>query len=158
MVPCTQRAIRQTTVRQFAALLMLSAIALRLATLLPSVPVLHWHGPIAMIHAGGGIPHHHVHVTKGEWTHDDSEDQEERPSEENEKPNGGAYYSPASNPLSSIGAPVCFPNAQPPSGGLPIEEQVCEPREAVSPGPTRGPPSDFSRRSPGTTRLELLLI
>jgi len=48
---------RHPAAHRAAALLMLAAFTVRLAGMFPGVPVLHWHGHVAAVHAGGGYPH-----------------------------------------------------------------------------------------------------
>ena len=117
---------------RFAVLIMLAALAIRLASLMPGVPVLHWHGSVAMVHVGGGIPHDFGDGPCGGH---------EEPSRSDGDSTGGAYYSPAAIPLCSTEFHVCLLDERPPLGGIPVQECVCPPRGATPPGPTRGPPA-----------------
>lgn len=113
------------------ALIMLAALAIRLASLMPGVPVLHWHGAIAVLHPGGGIPHDFGRGACGGPA----------PSSDTDETPEGAYYSFAAVP-EFVEEP---PYWGPPTGfrwtRLPPADSVWTAVGATPPGPIRGPPA-----------------
>jgi hypothetical protein len=138
---------------KIAALLMLATLAIRLASVMPGIPVLHWHGSITMVHAGGGlphehddatnggVPHHHDHVTNGGVPHHHHDSEEEELPEDGGESEGDTYYSPAVIPLYSTASSPAVPYERLRPADSPTEKWVCYPLGAMPPGPKRGPPN-----------------
>ncbi len=133
-------ALRPRAGRRLAAIAMVSSLAIRMASFIPGVPVLHWHGSVSMVHAGGGLPHEHVHWASGERHSHGHDAGGEVPPGSDEESGDGAYYSPATAPLCCAEISIYLPNDLPLFGGKPVEERVCYLLGAMPPGPTRGPP------------------
>ena len=122
----------RTRIARGGAAIMLAALAVRLASLLPGVPVLHWHGAIATTGIWGALPHEFGAAGCGGETGD--------------LPGGGeglpdvGYYSHAEMPAHAAALNDLLPPA------WPIDRRVAPAAMAVreaggqSPGRPRAPP------------------
>ena len=115
-------------------LLMLTALAIRLATMMPGVPVLHWHGDVPMFHAGGAIPHEYGTGLCG------------GPSDTPDSPpasSPGPYYCPAALPLVAAAAEIPPLEGRVPERPATSGHSVWYPIGIRPPGPSRGPPASY---------------
>lgn len=113
-------------------MIMLVALAIRLASMMPGVPVLHWHGAIAVVHVGGGFAHGY---------NDGSCDGDEKnPANDGRDDTGATYFSPADIPAHSTENSPSLP-ADHLSRGLVLHPpRAWYDAGAMPPGPSRGPP------------------
>lgn len=114
------------------ALLMLMALAVRLTTLMPGVPVLHWHGDVPMFHAGGAIPHEY-----GTGLCGGSSDSHDSPPTSSP----GPYYCPAALPIVAADPECLSLEWRVPERPTPAGRSVWHPIGIRPPGPSRGPPA-----------------
>lgn len=113
------------------ALLMLMALAVRLTTLMPGVPVLHWHGDVPMFHAGGAIPHEYGTGLCGGQSDTNDPSPASSP---------GPYYCPAALPLVAAATENPPLEWRVPERPTPSGRAVWHPTGIRPPGPSRGPP------------------
>lgn len=119
---------------RFASLIMLAALAIRLASMMPGVPVLHWHGAIAVVHAGGGFAHGFGDGSCG------GGGGEENPENDGSGDTGETYFSPLNIPAQAAEGELCLPADQLPRGLVLFPPHTWYDAGANPPGPSRGPP------------------
>lgn len=122
--------------RYIAAAFMLAALAVRLASFFPGVPVLHWHGSTAVTSVWGALPHPLGAAGCGA-------EPAERPSGSEDAP-GGSHYSSAALPIVAGDAVEALPPTEVIDRRVALVAVAVRDRGIESSGDPRAPPGGWA--------------